>query len=255
MTTQPPAASLTADQVLDELEFLATVEHALVVEYLTVSSALGYDLEAADGGATSPQGADAARTASSLAQGEMFHVSGIYGALLAAGRSPAFGRATSIASASIQEVSLDPPTADQLRQLLAREKAITTAVDERYAALVSAVTTSPVFEGDVLESLRSVVVDAGSTHTTGFESLRDALDDPPPPDFLRVPRRETNDAFEQRLLTASDQVYRLVTTALASQFGSPDAFGFRPLATSAMDALDSINHLLAQRGLLPPFTA
>src|SRR2546423_11771 len=40
MTTGPS----TADQILDELEFLASAEHALVVEYLTVAYALFVDL-------------------------------------------------------------------------------------------------------------------------------------------------------------------------------------------------------------------
>jgi hypothetical protein len=47
---------LTADQVLGELEFLATVEHALVVEYLSVCCALGHDLAADEGGAATKQG-------------------------------------------------------------------------------------------------------------------------------------------------------------------------------------------------------
>lgn len=37
---------LSREQVLDELDFLATVEHALIVEYLSVYCALGYDLDA-----------------------------------------------------------------------------------------------------------------------------------------------------------------------------------------------------------------
>jgi hypothetical protein len=37
----PAGGSLTPEQVLDELEILARVEHALVVEYLSVCYALG----------------------------------------------------------------------------------------------------------------------------------------------------------------------------------------------------------------------
>ena len=40
----PAGSSLTREQVLDELELLAKVEHALVVECLSVCYALGYDL-------------------------------------------------------------------------------------------------------------------------------------------------------------------------------------------------------------------
>jgi hypothetical protein len=40
MTTAPS----TSDRILDELEFLASVEHALIIEYLTVGYALSVDL-------------------------------------------------------------------------------------------------------------------------------------------------------------------------------------------------------------------
>jgi hypothetical protein len=44
----PAGSSLTREQVLDELEFLAKVEHALVIECLSVCYALGYDLGPGD---------------------------------------------------------------------------------------------------------------------------------------------------------------------------------------------------------------
>ena len=50
-------APLDRDQVLDELEQLATVEHTLIVEYLSVHCALGHDLGAEEGGATTERGA------------------------------------------------------------------------------------------------------------------------------------------------------------------------------------------------------
>ena len=63
----PAGSSLTREQVLDELEFLAKVEHALVVECLSVCYALGYDLGADEGGPTTKPGGEAAGAASSLA--------------------------------------------------------------------------------------------------------------------------------------------------------------------------------------------
>ena len=57
----PADSPLTREQVLDELEFLAKVEHALVVECLSVCYALGYDLGADEGGATTRQGRGGSR--------------------------------------------------------------------------------------------------------------------------------------------------------------------------------------------------
>ncbi len=244
--------TLTRDQVLDQVEELARIEHALIVEYLSVQCALGHDLEAAEGGATSPEGKEAARTAGSLAQSEMlFHLKAICRVLVSAGRIPDLGRAASIMDAAGGQVSLDPPTVEQLRDVLDREKKITEAVDHAYARL-GANLTPDLFEEDLLAKLRDLV-ERGDQHAEGAAAIKEALGDPAPPDFLRVPRRETDDKFEQGLMSVSDLAYRLVTSALREHFANPDAFGLRSLATTAMDALDASNRALAQRGLLPAF--
>ncbi len=112
---------LTGAQTLDGLERLATVEHALVVEYLSVCYALGHDLEAGEGGATTSQGRDTANAASALAVGDMLHLKQISTVLVAAGRSAELGRATSIPSGSA-DIPLAPPTATQLQHVLERER-------------------------------------------------------------------------------------------------------------------------------------
>ena len=247
---------LGRDQVLDELEFLATVEHALVVEYLSVCCALGHDLAPEEGGATTPQGHEAAGTASGLAQGEMVHLKRVNVGLVDAGRSAQLGRAASISSDSVAEIALGPPNPAQLDHLLEREESIAWAVDERYARLRPAVTSDPVFDGDLLGELRSVIVDDGPTHAAALAPLRDSLRGLAPADFLRATRREAADAFEQRLLDVSDRSYSLVLAALREDFGQDPFVGaaFRSLAVSAMEGLDEIDRALVQRGLLPPFT-
>src|SRR6266508_3786727 len=248
---------LSREQVLDELEFLATVEHALVVEYLSVRCALGHDLETAEGGATIKEGREAAGAAFVLAQSEMFHLKGVNRGLVDAGRSPQFGRAATIASDSTAEIALGPPTSAQLERLLEREHAIASAVDERYAHLRPAVTADPVFDGDLLDELRAVIVDDGPTHAAAVAILRDSLGHLAPTAFLRATRREPRDAFERRLIDVSDGSYGLTVAALQEQFAQQDLFvagTFRGLAVSAMEGLDEINRVLVQRGLLPPFT-
>jgi hypothetical protein len=243
--------TLTAEQVLDELEFLATVEHALIVEYLSVCCALGHDLEADEGGATTKQGRDAAGAASALAFGEMFRLKHMCFALVDAGRLPGLGRATSITAGV--ESSLDPPSAAQLAHLVAREQALASALDERYVRLKGAVTSDPVFEGPLLEELRQIVVDEGPTHSGALLGLQHALGEGElPADLLRATRREAADSFEQRLLDASDRSYGLVLALLRERF-VPESFTSGTLSVKAMDSLDQINRLLVQRGLLPPF--
>lgn len=248
---------LSREQVLDELEFLATVEHALIVEYLSVGCSLGHDLEPEEGGATTTQGRDAASAASALAVDQMFHLRRVNVGLVDAGRSARLERATSISSDSVAEVVLGPPSLAQLQRLLDREEAIAKAVDERYARLGPAVTSDAVFEGELLNELRSVIVDDGSTHAAAVATLRDSLGNLAPGQFLRATRREATDAFEQRLLDVSDRFYRLVLAALQERFASQEFFvagTFRGLAVEAMEGLNDSNRVLVQRGLLPAFT-
>ncbi len=248
-------APLDRAQVLDELELLATVEHALVVEYLSVHCALGHDLEAEDGGATTEQGRQASDGAASLAQGEMFRLKDVNRALIAADRSAQLGRASSVPAGSAA-LPLDPPSRAQLEQLRRREDDLAAAVDARYERLRPAVTSDPVFDGDLLGTIRSVVED-GTTHADAVTSLRDALGDVPSAFFLRAIRRETNDAFEQRLLDVSDRGYQTIVTALGEGYAQQDFFAGGALtrfAVTGMTNLDDVHRLLVQRGLLPPFT-
>ena len=134
---------LTREQVLDELEYLAKVEHALVIECLSVCYALGYDLGPDEGGPTTGPGSEAAGAAMSLARNtEMFHLEDLNLALIHASRPTQMDWAASISGAPGSDIPLGPPDLTQLQQLVAREQTIATAVDARYARLVPAVTST-----------------------------------------------------------------------------------------------------------------
>jgi hypothetical protein len=55
--------ALTADQILDELDDVASIEHSICVEYLSIHCALGHDQEPADDGAAAEPVARAAHSA------------------------------------------------------------------------------------------------------------------------------------------------------------------------------------------------
>jgi hypothetical protein len=259
--------TLSRDQVLDELEFLAAVEHAVAVEQLSLGYAFGHDLPPEDGGATTDQGREAATKFATIAQsGAMPRMRALNLTLAEAGRPPDLRRATAISSPSVAQITLGPPSLAEPQGLLGRQQAIATAIEERYTALRPAVTTDPLFEGRLLQHLQEVIVQDAPTHSGLLALVREVLDDPVPPELLRVTRREPADAFEDRLLRASDRAYRGVLIALLSRFNNvfdehgatiPNAFfigrDFRIVAERYMDTLDDINRLLAQRGLLPPF--
>jgi hypothetical protein len=125
---------LTREQALDELDVLATVEHALVVEYLSVSYAL---MPPPNATAPAPAASAAAGAARGLAEREMRHLHQVNGALTRAGRAVQVGRASSIGRGT-GEIALGPPTAVQLEHLREREHAIASAVDARYARICDA---------------------------------------------------------------------------------------------------------------------
>jgi hypothetical protein len=243
--------------VLDELGYLATVEHALVVEYVSVRCALGHDLQPAEGGPATTATQSAATTADILSQRAMTRLRTVVVGLFHAGRTPLVGRADSITSTSGAVIALGPPSLADLQRLVEREDEIAAAVDERYAQLRPAVTTDPVFEGALLSELRSVVED-GTKHAAGVAGLHNALYGLAPDEYLHATRRETDDDFEQGLLNASDRVYHLVPPIVEGWLGQEDSFSFGPisrsLAVEAMFALDEANRLLVRRGMLPPFT-
>jgi hypothetical protein len=251
------SAPLTSDQVLNELKFLATVGHAVLVEALTIQGAAGRDLPDDQFGPINDQAAGLAQVASSIAMNEMFRLKRINDALLAAGRPGETGRAPSISSDSVPEISLAPLTPDQFIDIVPREMAIGRAVGERYARLTPAVTTAPVFSGDVLPLIQGVIED-GQGYPGMLAGYRDPLGSVPSGKVVRATRREAADDSEQNLLVTSDRAYHLLVELLSLAFAPPPDGGFLGVslqpAFQAMDITDGINSELTRRGLLPPFT-
>ena len=252
---EPIRTALTADEILDQLDDLASVEHSICVEYLSIHCALGHDREPADDGAAAQHVAQAANTAAAAAFSEMRHFRVINRALVHARRPPQLGRASSIRRDSSSEVALGPLTSQELERLLEREREIASAVDERYARLRRAVESpTPVFEGELLSELISVL-SPGPDHSRLPSALTEELEGIPPSEYLRATPREPGDEFEQRLLELSDHSYRLVVGNLRIWFEDEDdeVFTARSQAVDTMNGLNMVNRLVVERGLLPAF--
>jgi hypothetical protein len=84
-----------------------------------------------------------------------------------------------------------------------------------------------------------------SGHAAAFAVITDPLASLAPGDYLR--------ATAGTGPTASSSAYRLIIDVLKDQFATAGTFS--SLAVSAMRVMDDTNRLLAQRGLLPPFTS
>ena len=251
---EPSPTSLSADEILDELDELARVEHSICVEYLSIHCALGHDLEPAEDGVTAQRVAQAAQAASVAAFSEMRHVRVINRVLVFAERAPELGRASSIHRDSSSEVALVPLTVQQLERLLEREREIASAVDERYARLRDAAESQPpMFESELLSEVISVL-NPGPDHSGLPSALTEELDGIPPSAYLRAIPRDPRDELEQRLLDLSDHCYRLVVGNLRIWFEHEEEVSTaRGQALDTMHALNMINRFVVEHGLLPAF--
>jgi len=254
MAQPPETQPLTRDQVLDEVAFLITVEHALIVEYLSVSCALGYDLAGADGGPADGPGRAAAAAARNQADFLMLRVAALVRALSALRPTGGFDRAIEIADASGTKISLDP-LAGRLEDLADRERAIAAAVDARYARLIPAMAVSASGEDAFSDDLRTAV-QQGTNHASAASAVLEPLAGQPIAGLLLATRRFGSTDAEKALSQASDRTYWLLTGALANFYGSlggDDPGVFRAAALNAMDILNLLNAAMVHAKLLPSF--
>ena len=250
----PTAATpLTREQVLDELDFLASVEHSVIVEYLSVHCALGHDLDPADTGAAAQNVAAAAAKASAFAQIVMIHLPSLNEALVRANRPHLeLVRASSIRATSGAQIPLGPLSRTQLERLVDRELELARAVDERFARLRDAVATPGLFDGDVLGAVDEAL--AAPEHSGFAADLKQDLDGIPPSVYLRATPRDPTDDLEAGLLDLSDHSYHLLLEILGIFFNPENQLLNAGQTIAAMKAVDKANRLLVGRGLLPPFT-
>ena len=243
--------TLSREQVLDGLDALATVEHALCVEYLTIRAALGPDPQA-----TGPS-ADRIREAAGTAHGTALHAMGnlhrINNVLILAGRRSQIGRATRIERAGAPDIVLDPPGGANLEHFLERNRHIAEAVAAAYEQLrTAAQTADPPFESELLGELTFVLDPV--PHSEPVVALRDLLAGIPATEYLRTTRRNPTSAAERSLMHLANLHYNLIVATVKAWFEHAELDGdLRGRAMSAMDAADAANALLVERGLLPAF--
>lgn len=219
-------------ELLDELDHLATVEHALCVEYLFLDCAL------VDRG----PGVNLALTA-------MFQLRRVNEALVMAGQAGNMTRAAQVRWTP--PVAFAPLDATQLVGVLEREYAIASAVDRRYAVAGSLLDAATELDPDLRDRIAGAL-EGGTGHADAFTSFREPLDGRPPAEYLR-PVREPEGDGETTLQTVSLRQYGLIVRLLEEHFAVADELTMLALAKDAMTTLDGILLLLAERNLLPRF--
>jgi hypothetical protein len=246
MSASTPPAAAPVSPLVDELDHLATVEHALCVLYLWFHCALGDVIEPGPAGGQ----------ADALAQNQMRKMRGTNRALVGAGGTATVGRATHVRSDTGPPVELPALRADALDRFLDRCRAAAEALDGRYGHLRGpASSADPPLAPDVRDAV-DAAADAGLTHAAELAALRDALAGLGPDQYIRVrPAAEPEPGSIDADLSGLGDLY-YSTTVEAVRLGlahEDELIGLVQATVSTMLELQAIHQRLAQRGQLPTF--
>lgn len=257
----PTADGLTRRQVRDELNYLATVEHALSVEYLFAHYSLDAPRQLPDDADERTRRVHAAATeVFSIAVDEMRHLRWVNEALALLGQPPNVGRATRIHRQLDRPFRLEPLTPAQLDWFIDVERpsqGTASGVDGMYVRLLTTIDRRPDLfaERDRLVHLLKLIIDEGGAHFHRFTLVKGHLAGLEPASYLRTLRAKPVDALTAGLADLSDQNYALLLDALQVTFALGDRAGGQLLeqARRAMVNLHETNHTLAAHGVRPRF--
>lgn len=262
----PPAPTvnnlMTRQQVIDELCYLATVEHALSVEYLYAHYSLNAPLRLADTGASEQTKRifAAANEVFMIAVDEMRHLRWVNEALNLLKQPPSLGRAQYIGRAFNRPFQLEPLTPEQLQWFIDVEQpsqSVNEGLDGMYVQLLTSIDRQPdqFPERERLLHLIKLIVDEGGDHYERFTSVQQHLSGMDPNSYLRPLKNPQPGSQLTSLQRLSDQNYAVLLGLLQVSFSLGDRAGGLVLEQSrrAMFSLHETNHYLASKGVGAPF--
>ncbi|MEU4695078.1 ferritin-like domain-containing protein [Actinoplanes sp. NPDC023714] len=252
---------MTRDEVIEELTYLATVEHALAVEYLFAHLSLDAPMRLPESPDDRTRRIHAAATeVFSIAVDEMRHLRWANEALTLLGAPPSLGRAERIGRSLDRPFALEPLTPEQLAWFIEVERpsqVIGTGVDGMYVRLHTTVDRRPDLfpDRERIVHLLKLIIDEGDDHFHRFTAVQGHLAGLDPADYLREFVEKPADELAVQLQELADQNYTALLTALRLTFALGDAAGGLLIEQSrrAMFNLHETNHVLAARGILPRF--
>lgn len=255
----PPVKQLMRRQeVIDELFYLATVEHALCIEYLYAHYSLNAPLRLPETGATQEikRIFAAANEVFMIAVDEMRHLRWVNEALDLLGESPSLGRADYVGRVFQRPFKLKPLTPDQLQWFIDVEKpsqSVGEGIDGMYVQLLTSIDQQPQQfpERERLLYLVKLIIDEGGDHYERFISVQQHLSGMDSSSYLRPLQQQTSDARLASLQKLSDQNYAVLLGSLQVSFSLGDRAGGLVLEQSrrAMFNLHETNHYLASQGV------
>ncbi|MFC9504146.1 ferritin-like domain-containing protein [Streptomyces sp. NPDC057002] len=257
---------MTREKVIEELERLASVEHALCLEYLYAHYSIDAPTTLAPG--TNPQSPvaqfhAAAAEVFSVAVDEMRHLRWVNEVLGVLGRPhqldpPPLGMI--IQRQTGQRFELKRLTADQLDWFI-RVESISDemnpdGIDGMYVRLHHTIVQRPDLfpQSDRLAHLIKLIIDEGVNHFERFKAVKGHLAEFLEDEYLRG-LDKTPDAMDQQLLQLADLNYAVLLGAMKETLALGDRAGGVLIehARRAMTNLHEVNHLLASRDVAPRF--
>jgi hypothetical protein len=274
-----PTPYLTHAQAVGELSYLATVEHALTVQYLYARFSIDAPSEKPDDGGDGVAKAAfaASRQLLAIAIDEMRHFMWANRLLKMLGADPSTERAREIDSPPERggerkvykpglksyapvPFALRPFTPELLDWFVgveARSRAVNEGIDGMYVELLRSVRDQPpVFPArETLLPVIKLVVDEGAGHHVRFLELRDTLAPIEPARYLR-PLGPPATELHAHYLDLCDTYYHTVLDAIDITFalGDKAASVLVRDAVRSMRSLDDVAQLLAADGVAPRFS-
>ena len=251
---------MSKEEVIEELKYLATVEHALCIEYLYAHYSLNAPIRLSntDVNEDTRRIFAAAHEVFLIAIDEMRHLRWVNEALDLLKQDPSLGRAQRIGRTFDREFELERLTPAQLQWFIDVEKPSQSAgqgLDGMYVRLLASIDRQPELfpkpERERLLHLIKLIIDEGENHYERFLSVQQHLAEMSPDSYLRLlndPEPESQLANLQKL---SDENYSVLLGALEISFALGDRAAGMVLEQSrrAMFNLHDTNHYLASQGV------
>jgi hypothetical protein len=273
-----PRPPMTPPQVAAELQYLATVEHALSVQYLYAHYSVNARYVAAEAllEDLSMDAFDQPRFRLPAMSGwerriflaahdvlrtgvdEMRHLRWVNEALGLLGAPASVGRATVIGRDLKRPFALVPLTPEQLDWFIEVEQpsqAVDEGIDGMYVWLLRSIESQAAQfpESERLTQLIKLIIDEGGGHYGRFLSIKRELAGMRADEYLREQKPPTPERL--MALDLSDKNYETALAHLLFSFRQGDRAGgqFLNQARRAMYNLHEVNHYLAAGGVMPRF--
>ncbi|MFF3420839.1 ferritin-like domain-containing protein [Streptomyces sp. NPDC002698] len=259
-------AEMTHGKVIEELERLAGVEHALCLEYLYAHYSINAPTTLAPG--TNPESSiarfhAAAAEVFSVAVDEMRHLRWVNEVLGVLGRPPRLDPpplGTVIQLQTGQVFELKPLTAAQLDWFIRVESTSAdldpNGIDGMYVRLHHTIVQRPDLfpQSDRLSHLIKLIIDEGVNHFERFTAVKGHLSEFAEEEYLRRLDR-TPGPLDLQLLQLADLNYAVLLGTMKETLALGDSAGGVLIehARRAMTSLHEVNHLLASRDVAPRF--